>query len=67
MKYDNLVLTKVLDNEKWKTTAQIQKEVQKLAKKSINWYTIHYLLGSLEKVGKAEKAEAENVTLWKKK
>lgn len=66
MKYDSLVLDEILSTEKWKTTAQIRKEAQKLAKKTINWYTIHYLLNSLAEEEKVEKAEAENVTLWRK-
>ena len=65
MKYRDTVM-KILDSG-WKSTSHIRKEVEKKEKKTINWYTVNYLLEGLLKEGKVEKAESNRVTLWKKK
>lgn len=66
MKYDKLVLEKILNDKEWKSTAKIKRETELSAKKSINWYTIYYLLENLLKEKKVEKIESDNVVLWRR-
>lgn len=66
MKYDKLVFEKILDEKEWKSTARIKRETETIAKKSINWYTIYYLLENLLREKKVEKIESDNVVLWRK-
>ena len=66
MKYENTVLDEVLSNEEWKTPTQIKRETEKLVKKSINWYSIRFILEKLLQEKRVEKVDSENTTRWRK-
>jgi len=66
MKYKDLVF-KILDKEKWRSTSDIKKQAESSVKKSINWYSIHYVLEDLLKDGKVERIQSNKITLWRKK
>lgn len=67
MKYRQIILKSVLDKNKWKTTFKIKIETEKLANKTINWYSVKQLLMCLFEEGMIEKTESDNIILWRKK
>lgn len=66
MKYKSIVMKSILSKTDWKSTSQIKKETEKKAGKSINWYTINYLLETLLKEKFVETIKSNNVTLWRR-
>jgi len=65
-KYKDEVL-KILSLEEIKSTNQILDELQKRAKKTINWHVLYRILMELEAENKLEKLKAKAGFFWKKK
>ncbi|MBU0460230.1 MAG: hypothetical protein KKA62_01050 [Nanoarchaeota archaeon] len=65
-KYKDEVL-KILSPEEIKSTNQILDELQKRAKKTINWHVLYRILMELEAENKLEKLKAKAGFFWKKK
>lgn len=65
-KYKDEVL-KILSTEEIKSTNQILDELQKRAKKTINWHVLYRILMELEAENKLEKLKAKAGFFWKKK
>jgi len=57
----------ILSKDEIKSTNQILLELQKSAKKIINWHMVHRILSDLEKEGKAKRLKARAGFFWKKR
>lgn len=66
MKHKDTILNKVL-NKEWKSTNKIRTEAQDLAKKCINWDSVHHILTDLFEEKKVKRLKTDGRTLWKKK
>ncbi|MBI2498899.1 hypothetical protein HYV88_01510 [Candidatus Woesearchaeota archaeon] len=65
-KYKDSVL-KVLEKDSIKSTNEVLNDLQKKAKKIINWHLLYRVLADLEKEGKIERLKAKAGFFWKKK
>ena len=65
-KYRELVLDLLTDNQ-IKSTNEILKELEKRAKKVLNWHNLYRILMDLESENKIEKLKAKAGFFWKKK
>ena len=65
-KYKDSVL-KALEKDSIKSTNEVLNDLQKKAKKIINWHLLYRVLADLEKEGKIERLKAKAGFFWKRK
>lgn len=65
-KYKELIL-KTLSKTEIKSTNELLKELEKRAKKVINWHLLYRVLNDLAEKNKIEKLKAKAGFFWKKK
>ncbi len=54
----------LVERDKIKSTRQIQRELEKKAKKTINWFMVYKILHDLETDGRVKKFEATGGIFW---
>jgi Fe2+ or Zn2+ uptake regulation protein len=65
-KYNEMILS-ILSKEEIKSTNQVLEELQKKAKKIINWHALYRTLMELKSNGKIERLESKAGFFWRKK
>ena len=58
---------KVLSKDKWLSTNQIKKMLEKEYKKNVNWFVIDKVLHKFLMEEKVERIQHEKIVLWKKR